>query len=47
MNFGIVRLGRMGAAMSRRLRQWGWVIRRYSLQLFPIGRRLTLAQSWR
>jgi len=47
MKLGIVRLGRMGAALSRRLRQWGWVIRRYGLQLLPIGRRLTLAQSKR
>lgn len=47
MNFGIVRLGRMGAAMSQRLRRCGWVIQRYGLQLFPIGRRLTLAQSKR
>jgi branched-chain amino acid transport system permease protein len=24
---------------------WGWVIQRYNLQLFPVGRRLTLAPS--
>jgi hypothetical protein len=24
---------------------WGWVLQRYDLQLFPVGRRLALAPS--
>jgi branched-chain amino acid transport system permease protein len=49
-DYGTIYLMLMGAiAIAVMLKApfgiWGWVIQRYDLQLFPVGRRLTLAPS--
>jgi len=49
-DYGTIYLMLMGAiAIAVMLKApfgiWGWVIQRYDLQLFPVGRRLTLARA--